>query len=57
MKKLVSPRSSSNNVTATSKMSKINSRRGSGSPFNKGTGNFTKHKRSRTGLDTALDEK
>ena len=57
MKKLVSPRSSSNNVTGTNKISKMNSRKASGSPFNKGTGNFTKHKRSRTGFDTAFDEK
>lgn len=57
MKKLVSPRSSSNNVTGTNKMSKISSRKASGSPFNKETGSFIKHKRSRTGLDTFIDEK
>ena len=56
-KKLVSPRASSNNVTGISKMSKISSRKASGSPFIKGAGNLIKHNRSRTGQDSVFEER
>ena len=57
-KKLVSPRASSNNVTGISKMSKISSiKKDSGSPFIKGAGNLIKHNRSRTGQDSAFEDR
>ena len=38
-------------------MSKISSRKASGSPFIKGAGNLIKHNRSRTGQDSVFEER